>query len=52
MWYYQPIMLTIEEWGEHIFAHFEQDHITGGFVESANNVARCLNRMGHEALFI
>ncbi len=44
---YQPLMLTIEEWGEYIFNHFEQDHITGGFVESANNVARMLNRIGH-----
>jgi len=42
---YQPLMLTIEEWGEYIFNHFEQDHITGGFVESANNVARMLNRI-------
>ena len=43
---YLPLMLTVEEWGEHIFAHFTQNHITGGFVESANNVARCLNRIG------
>ena len=39
-------MLTIEEWGDHIFAHFSQNHITGGFVESANSVARVLERMG------
>ena len=43
---YLPVMLTIEEWAEHIFAHFAQDHITGGFVESANGIARCLNRIG------
>ena len=43
---YQPVMLTIEEWAEHIFAHFEHNHVTGGFVESANNIARCLNRIG------
>lgn len=43
---YWPLMLTIEEWGEYIFNHFEQGHITGGFVESANSVARVLNRMG------
>ena len=43
---YQPLMLTVEEWGDAIFAHFEQDHITGAFVESANNIARCLSRIG------
>lgn len=43
---YLPLMLTVEEWGEHIFAHFEQNYITGGFVESANNVAHMLNRIG------
>jgi transposase len=43
---YWPLMLTIEEWGDHIFAHFDRDHITGGFVESANSVARVLERMG------
>lgn len=43
---YWPLMLTIEEWGDHIFAHFDQGHATGGFVESANSVARQLNRMG------
>jgi transposase len=43
---YQPLMLAVEEWGDAIFAHFEQNHITGAFVESANNIARCLNRIG------
>jgi hypothetical protein len=38
--------VSIEEWGDHIFAHFDQGHATGGFVESANSVARQLNRMG------
>jgi hypothetical protein len=35
-------MLIIEEWGEYIFNHFEQDHSMGGFVESANSVARVM----------
>ena len=43
---YYPVMHTIEEWCDPIFAHFDQGHITGGFVESANSVARCLSRMG------
>jgi len=42
---YQPLMLTVEEWGDAIFAHFETG-VTGGFVESANNIARFLNRLG------
>jgi transposase len=43
---YQPLMLTVEEWGDAIFAHLAQDRITGAFVESANNIARCLSRLG------
>ncbi len=39
-----PLLLTIEEWGDQIFAYFEH-RITGGFVEGANGVARVLNRM-------
>ena len=40
-----PLLLTIEEWGDQIFAYFEH-RITGGFVEGANGIARVLNRMG------
>ena len=43
---YTPLMLTIEEWGDEIFAHFDQDRITGAFVEGANGLARVLSRMG------
>src|SRR5260370_34659747 len=43
---YEPLMLTIEEWGDEIFAHFDQDRITGAFVEGANGLARVLSRMG------
>ena len=43
---YYPVMHTIEEWCDSIFAHFDQGRITGGFVESANGIARCLSRMG------
>jgi transposase len=42
---YQPLMLTVEEWGDEIFNHFKTG-VTGGFVESANNIARFLNRLG------
>lgn len=45
LYVYQPLMLTIEEWGDPIFAHFDTG-VTGGFVESANNVARFLSRFG------
>jgi hypothetical protein len=38
-------MHTFEEWGDHVFAHFDTG-VTGAFVESANAVARCFNRMG------
>jgi len=43
---YTPLMLTIEEWGDEIFARFDQDRITGAFVEGANGLARVLSRMG------
>ena len=43
---YMRLMLTIEEWGDEIFAHFDQDRITGAFVEGANGLARVLSRMG------
>ena len=43
---YQPLMLTIEEWGDPIFAHFSQGRVTSAFVESANSVVRLLNRLG------
>ncbi len=43
---YTPLMLTIEEWGDAIFAHFDHDRITGAFVEGANGLARVLSRMG------
>ncbi len=35
---YTPLMLTIEEWGDAIFAHFDQGRITGAFVEGANGL--------------
>jgi len=37
---YTPLMLTVEEWGDAIFAHFEKNRITGAFVEGANGLAR------------
>ena len=43
---FTPLMLTIEEWGDAIFAHFDRDRITGAFVEGANGLARVLSRMG------
>jgi transposase len=43
---YTPLMLTIEEWGDAIFAHFDQNRITGAFVEGANGLACVLSRMG------
>ncbi len=43
---YTPLMLTIEEWGDAIFAHFDQNRITSAFVEGANGLARVLSRMG------
>jgi transposase len=43
---YTPLMLTIEEWGDEIFAHFDQNRVTGAFIEGANGLARVLSRMG------
>jgi Transposase len=43
---YTPLMLTIEEWGDEIFAHFDQNRITGAFVEGANGLAQVLSCMG------
>ena len=43
---YTALMLTIEEWGDAIFAHFDRDRVTGAFVEGANGLARVLSRMG------
>ena len=40
-----PILTAVENWGDGIFAYFDT-HITGGFVEAANGVARVLNCMG------
>jgi len=36
-------MLTVEEWGDAIFAHCDQNRITGAFVEGASGLARAVN---------
>jgi len=40
---YTPLMLTVEEWGDAIFAHCDQNRITGAFVEGASGLARAVN---------
>jgi transposase len=37
--------LTIEHWGEFIFAYFRYRY-TGGFVEAANGIGRVIDRQG------
>lgn len=38
-------LLTIEAWGEHIFAYFRHRY-TGGFVEAANGIGRVIDLQG------
>ncbi len=40
---YTPLMLTVEEWCDAIFAHCDQNRITGAFVEGASGLARAVN---------
>jgi len=39
------LLLTVENWGDYIFAYF-QERYTGGFVEAANGIGRVIDRQG------
>jgi hypothetical protein len=43
---FTPLMLTVEEWGDAIFAHFQKNRMTGAFVEGANGLAWVISRTG------
>jgi len=42
---FTPIALTVEEWGDEIFAYFDH-RITNAYTESLNGLARVANRLG------
>lgn len=42
---YLDFLLTIERWGDQIFAYFRHRY-TGGFVEAANGIGRVIDRQG------
>lgn len=42
---FTPIALTIEEWGDEIFAYFDH-RITNAYTESLNELTRVANRLG------
>jgi len=42
---YLDFLLTIEHWGDQIFAYFRHRY-TGGFVEAANGIGRVIDRQG------
>jgi transposase len=42
---FTPIALTIEEWGDEIFAYFDH-RVTNAYTESLNGLARVANRLG------
>lgn len=42
---YLDFLLTIERWGDQIFAYFRHRY-TGGFVEAANDIGRVIDRQG------
>lgn len=42
---FTPIALTVEEWGDELFAYFDH-RVTNAYTESLNGLARVANRLG------